>query len=334
MSFLSKSIFSELLLSLVFALSGFLQLGPIKAQANESFALESANSITLNSVQSTSTGLISGELSFPSEHIPALTIFAIRTDNGKNAYYSIQTGDGQSSYSIRVDPGVYHLLAYAGDYASGYTFYVKCGLDLHCQDHSLVPVVVEAGSVISGIDIQDWYAPQGTFPSRPDGVRYTDPPAACSGYHTIKFGETLYRVGLMYNMTWTPIARANNIQNPNRIYAGQVLCIPRSVPSTSWKSNHPAVPTFEITSVVKNKQVTIKTYNFPPGTEFVVTMGKIGTQGINGKEVALTDSGGGGTFTATYKIPPKFHDMTQVAIRLQSSIGFYSYNWFYNNSTQ
>ncbi len=138
----------------------------------------------------------------------------------------------------------------------------------------------------------------------------------------------------MYGMTWTPIAEANNILNPNRIYAGQVLCIPRSVPFNTWKSNISAVPTFKIASVVRNKQVTIKTYDFPPGTDFVVTMGQIGTQGINGKEVALINSREGGSFTATYKIPHKFHDMKQIAIRLQSSTGFYSYNWFYNNSTQ
>lgn len=329
-----KSKFSELLLSLLFAVSGFLQLGPIEAQANENITMDAANSILLTNVQSSSTGLISGDLSFPSERIPALTIFAIRIDNGLNTFYSIQTEENQSSYSIRVDPGVYNLLAYAADFPGGYTFYVKCGLGYQCLDHSLVPVVVEAGSVISGVDIQDWYAPSGTFPARPDGYRTPEVPTTCSGYHTVKYGETLYGIGLMYNMTWTPIARANNITNPNHIFAGQVLCIPRSVPATSWKPISPAVPIFEITSVVKNKQVTIKTHNFPPDTEFVVTMGKIGTQGIDGKEVTRTDSGTGGSFTATYKIPKKFHDRQQIAIRLQSSNGYFSYNWFYNSTTK
>ncbi len=194
------------------------------------------------------------------------------------------------------------------------------------QQEKLIQALEEAGAVIAGIDIQDWYAPQGTFPLRPDGVSYPEPPAACSGYHTVKFGENLFRIGLMYGMTWTPIARVNNIQNPNRIYAGQVLCIPPSVPSNTWKSKKSAVPTFKIASVVKNKQVTIKTYDFPPGTDFVVTMGQIGTQGINGVEVARTNSGQGGSFTATYSIPAKFHGVQQVAIRLQSSTGFYSYN--------
>jgi LysM repeat protein len=44
--------------------------------------------------------------------------------------------------------------------------------------------------------------------------------------HTVAAGENLYRIGLQYGMSWVAIARHNNIQNPNRIYAGQVLQIP------------------------------------------------------------------------------------------------------------
>ena len=337
MSYLNKSKFSVFILSFVLALSGFLQLQPLEAQAYGNKIQDSTNAVSLTSVpnvQSTSTGLINGELSYPSERIPALTIFAIRIDNGKNTYYSIQTREGQASYSIRVDPGVYQLLAYYEDFAGGYTFYVKCGMDVQCQDHSLTPVVVEAGAVVAGIDIQDWYAPRGTFPVRPDGVRSSEPAVICSTYHTVKFRESLYRIGLMYGMTWTPIARVNNIENPNRIYAGQVLCIPRSAPSSTWKPKNPVVPTFEVASVVRNKQVTIKTSDFPPDIDFVVTMGRFGTQGINGLEVARTNSGKGGSFTATYSIPAKFQGQHQIAIRLQSPTGYYSYNWFYNNSTE
>ena len=337
MSYLNKSKFSVFILSFVLALSGFLQLQPLEAQAYGNRIQDSTNGVSLLSVpyvQSASTGLISRELSYPSERIPALTIFAIRIDNGKNTYYSIQTGEGQSSYSIRVDPGVYQLLAYYADLTGGYTFYVKCGMDVQCQDHSLAPVVVEAGAVIAGVDIQDWYAPSGTFSPRPDGGITSEPPVACSSYHRVKFGENLFRIGLMYGMTWTPIARANNIENPNRIYAGQVLCIPPSGPSSTWKPKNPPVPTFEIASVLRNKQVTIKTSDFPPDTDFVVTMGRFGTQGINGLEVARTNSGKGGSFTATYSIPAKFQGQHQIAIRLQSPTGYYSYNWFYNNSTE
>lgn len=337
MSYLSRTKFSVFILSFVLALSGFLQLQPLKAQAKGSRIQDSTNGVSLTSipmVQSASTGLISGELSYPSERIPALTIFATRIDNGKSTYYSIETGEDQSSYSIRVDPGVYYLVAYFGDMAGGYTKFVKCGMSVNCQDHSLVPVMAAAGETITGVDIQDWYAPSGTFPSQPDRGSTNELTAACVTFHTIKPGENLFRIGLMYGMTWTPIARANNIENPNHIYAGQVLCIPQSAPSKTWKSTTLDIPTFEIVSVVKNEQVTIKTNNFPLETDFVVTMGEISTQGIDGVVVARTNSGQGGSFTTTYPIPAKLQGKYQIAIRLQSSTGYYSYNWFYNNSTE
>ncbi len=44
--------------------------------------------------------------------------------------------------------------------------------------------------------------------------------------HTIKAGETLASIGRLYGVTWGDVARANNITNPNSIYAGQVLSIP------------------------------------------------------------------------------------------------------------
>lgn len=49
---------------------------------------------------------------------------------------------------------------------------------------------------------------------------------ACRAQHTVQSGETLKRIGLKYNVTWQELARINNIKNPNRILAGQVLCIP------------------------------------------------------------------------------------------------------------
>jgi hypothetical protein len=63
-------------------------------------------------------------------------------------------------------------------------------------------------------------------------------------------------------------------------------------------------------------------------------MGRIGTQGIKGIEVARTNSGKGGSLTATYSIPAKLQGQYQIAIRLQSPTGFSSYNWFYINSTE
>ncbi len=94
------------------------------------------------------------------------------------------------------------------------------------------------------------------------------------------------------------------------------------------------VPTFTIENVIVDGSVSILAQNFPANQEFVVTMGPIGTLGINGTPVAITNSGLFGAFSATYPIPPNLIGARQIAVRLQSPQGYYSYNWFWNNMTE
>jgi hypothetical protein len=84
---------------------------------------------------------------------------------------------------------------------------------------------------------------------------------------------------------------------------------------------------------VRDQSVTIQTYNLPPNDTFVITMGPMGTRGINGYVVASTDSGVGGAQQFSYAIPPELYGSYQISIRIQSPYsGYYAYNWFYNNS--
>ena len=93
------------------------------------------------------------------------------------------------------------------------------------------------------------------------------------------------------------------------------------------------IPTFHIDAVVSNDTVTITGMNFPAGEDFTVTMGPMGTRGIGGY-VVTTQASGDGSFSATYTIPAALMDSYQISIRLESAVsGYYSYNWFYNNST-
>jgi LysM repeat protein len=45
--------------------------------------------------------------------------------------------------------------------------------------------------------------------------------------HTVQPGENLFRISLMYGVTMDALQRANGIYNPNLIFTGQVLTIPR-----------------------------------------------------------------------------------------------------------
>ena len=54
----------------------------------------------------------------------------------------------------------------------------------------------------------------------------TPVPPSCRWYHTVVWGENLYRISLHYGVGMWGIAEANEILNLNYIRAGQVLCIP------------------------------------------------------------------------------------------------------------
>ena len=95
------------------------------------------------------------------------------------------------------------------------------------------------------------------------------------------------------------------------------------------------IPTISIPldGVVMDQTVSITTYNYPANQDFVVTMGPMGSMGIDGYYVTTINSGAGGSFPDTFTIPDQLKGSYQIAIRLQSPQGYYSYNWFYNNTT-
>ncbi|MEK7324161.1 MAG: LysM domain-containing protein [Chloroflexota bacterium] len=155
----------------------------------------------------------------------------------------------------------------------------------------------------------------------------------CSTQHTVKLGENLFRIGLKYGVSWPDIAKANNLADGNKIKGGQVLCIPAKTTPPVTSPSPTVVPTFTITGVVRDQTIAIQTSNFPANQKFDVLMGPIGTHGVNGTKVTTTDSGAGGSFSATYNIPANLRGATQIAIRLQSASGYFAYNWFHNNTT-
>ena len=92
------------------------------------------------------------------------------------------------------------------------------------------------------------------------------------------------------------------------------------------------IPSITILSVVEDESVTIRASDFPADTKFEVRMGKSGTQGIDGILVASFNPKNGGSFVITFEIPEKLHKEKQIAIRLESTSGYYSYNWFENDT--
>jgi len=158
--------------------------------------------------------------------------------------------------------------------------------------------------------------------------------ATCTEYYTVKRGDTLFKIGLKYGVTWNVLADLNDIDSPGVIYTGQKLCVSVKEDSAPDKPATGAIPTFSIVSVSKGQSVTIQTANFPANDSFDVLMGEFGTRAVNGIKVDRIGSGQGGAFKATFSIPADLASEKRIAIRLQSSTGsgYFAYNWFTNST--
>ncbi len=64
-------------------------------------------------------------------------------------------------------------------------------------------------------------APAGTPVKAPPGIENAGKP----GYHSVRPGDTMIRIGLEAGQSWRDIARWNGLDNPNIIEVGQVLRI-------------------------------------------------------------------------------------------------------------
>jgi hypothetical protein len=123
-------------------------------------------------------GSIAGTVSFPSEGIPPMTIYALPVDATRSEFHVVRTIKNQGAYSIRnVEPGTYHLFAVPTDgfgpapqhFVGAYTKAVLCGSGNACTDHTPVPVTLSAGQAITGIRITDFYAAENAYPLVPKG---------------------------------------------------------------------------------------------------------------------------------------------------------------------
>ena len=153
--------------------------------------------------------------------------------------------------------------------------------------------------------------------------------SSCTAWYQVQKGDTLAKIANKFGTTWQYLAKINGIKNPNKIYAGQVLCV--STTGTT-PPKYSGIPTIWIASVVHDNTVTVTGKNFPKNVNFDVLMGPYGTKGVGGYYVTSFNSGKGGSWTKTFAIPPALYGSKKIAIRTESYIGFYSYNWFWNNT--
>jgi LysM repeat protein len=57
--------------------------------------------------------------------------------------------------------------------------------------------------------------------------------SGCGQFYTVRYGDTLYRIAVRFGTSTWALARLNGITNPDRIWAGQTLCV-KAAPQQPW----------------------------------------------------------------------------------------------------
>jgi hypothetical protein len=94
-----------------------------------------------------------------------------------------------------------------------------------------------------------------------------------------------------------------------------------------------ATMSIEIVATKLDESVTVRAKDFPANVQFTVRMDVAGNLGIDGIVVAETNSGSGGTFEVTYRLPAELRGKQTIAIRFESASGYFAYNWFNNRTS-
>jgi hypothetical protein len=124
------------------------------------------------------TGLVEGQICYPSEFIPQMTLY-LQPLIGETVV-EVPIAENQSSFQVEIDPGNYTAYAWLPDFALGgsYSQAGACGLGAACTDHTLVEFQVLAGQTTSGVDVCDWYGGPDSVPL-PPGI--SEPTGSISG---------------------------------------------------------------------------------------------------------------------------------------------------------
>src|ERR1700733_12753974 len=93
-------------------------------------------------------GTIAGTVSFPSQVVPSMTVYASDLDSPR--IHTAQLARGQVNFSVEVPPGRYVVFLAPNEPGAPDVYGA-------CEDHALIPVAVTAKVPHAAVTIDDWY---------------------------------------------------------------------------------------------------------------------------------------------------------------------------------
>jgi hypothetical protein len=132
---------------------------------------------------------LKGEICFPSEVVPPMTIYFEETNT--SSLIEMPVAEGQETFEMKLEAGTYIAYAWLPDFSLGglYSRAVPCGLGNDCDDHTVLPFTITETEISEGIDICDWFAGPFNVPY-PPGQDRGEVTGTISGGLSYPSGET------------------------------------------------------------------------------------------------------------------------------------------------
>ncbi|WP_337995056.1 5'-nucleotidase C-terminal domain-containing protein [Paenibacillus thermotolerans] len=96
-------------------------------------------------------------------------------------------------------------------------------------DEAVINYIQSKGTIapkVEGRIVEKAADAKGSSGGKSNGNANGGSKAGSSNVYVVKPGDTLYRIGLKYGVSWQSIAKLNKLKNPNLIYPNQKLIIP------------------------------------------------------------------------------------------------------------
>src|SRR5450432_2648000 len=266
-------------------------------------------------------------------------------------FYTVQSGDTLSIISRKFGVGLGSILA---------------------SNQFLDPNHIEPGQQIT---VPGTSSPGGnaTIPSLNDVVPVTPAPvtaatpvppqpqpqpvsATQTQTHVVQTGEGLAAIGREYNIPWPDIAAANNITDPNTIYAGMVLTIPGGQPPPTTMETSEGAPPGPPVSAAFGKYILVvlheqRVYAYENGT---LVNTSLASTGLPGSPTVLGDYNIYVKYTSQLMVGPGYylpgvpwvmyffegyglhgtywhhnfgHPMSHGCVNLPTDVALWFYNW-------
>ncbi|MFP3853987.1 MAG: hypothetical protein ACLFWD_06805 [Anaerolineales bacterium] len=121
-------------------------------------------------------GLVSGQLCYPSESIPPMTLYFLELNSDELT--SLEHDSGEPAYSLELAAGEYYAFAFRRDVqmnaGGAYTDYIACGAKEGCGDQTLHAFEVPPGGEAADINICDWVISADNLPPVPQPTASVD----------------------------------------------------------------------------------------------------------------------------------------------------------------